>query len=141
MKLLNPDATTTVPTTLSPSPVAEATVRQEMDDNEAPTDVGYNDMHLGHVQLRDMEAEQVELVRREKHASKERKDGSRRIRDAARLAASLTQTQDMGTHRAAGTRSTVQTTCMDGLMPTGADGQAAVEQGGFTNLGGAEGQQ
>ncbi len=59
---LNPDATTTVPTTLSPSPVAEATVSQAMDDHEAPTDVGYNDMHLGHGHLRDMEAEQVELV-------------------------------------------------------------------------------
>jgi hypothetical protein len=86
---LNPNATTTIPTILLHSPVAEATVRQETDDAEAPKDVGYNDMHLGQVQQRDMEKEQVELVRREKHASKERKDGDRRMRDAARLAASL----------------------------------------------------
>ena len=59
---LNPDATTTVPTTLSPSPVAEATVRQDGDDQEAPTDAGYNDMDLGHGHLRDMEEAHVELI-------------------------------------------------------------------------------
>jgi hypothetical protein len=102
--------------------------------------VGYNEMALGHGQLRNMEQEQVELIRRQKQATKERKEGSRKIRDA-RLAASLVATRDMGTPRAAGTRSTVQTTCMDGLMPTGADGQAAVGQGVVTNPGGAERQQ
>jgi hypothetical protein len=60
-----------------PLPVAEATVRQvATDDVEAPTDVGYNDPNLGHVQQRDMaQEEQAELVRREKQASKERKAG------------------------------------------------------------------
>ncbi len=79
---LNPDATIIVPTTLSPSPVAEATERQDADDQEAPTDAGYNDMDLGHGQLRDTEREQVELVRRQKQATKERKEGSRKIRAA-----------------------------------------------------------
>ena len=138
---LNPNATTTVPTTLLPSPVAEATVREDGDDQEAPTDAGANDMHLGHGHLRNMEAERIELVQRQKQATKERKDGSRRLRDATRLEASLSQTRDMGTPRAAGTRSTVQTTCMDGLMPKGVDGQAAGGQGVFTNPGGAEGRE
>ncbi len=68
---LNPDATIIVPTTLSPPPVAEATERQEVDDQEAPTDAGYNDIPLGHGQLRDREQEQVELLRRQKQATKE----------------------------------------------------------------------
>jgi hypothetical protein len=133
---LNPNATTTFPATLSPSPVAEATVRQvATDDVEAPTDVGYNDTNLHHVQ-----DEQAELVRREKEACKQRKAGDRHVRDS-RLTASLAQTQDIGTPRDAGKRSTVQTTCMDGLMPTGADRQAEVGQGVFTNPGGEEGRQ
>ncbi len=53
-KPLNPDATIIVPTTLSRSPVAEATERQDVDDQEAPTDVGYNDIALGHGQLRNI---------------------------------------------------------------------------------------
>ncbi len=79
---LNYDATIIVPTTLSPSPVAEATERQEVDDHEAPTDAGYNDTDLGPGQLRDLEQEQAELIRRQKQATKERKEGSRKIRDA-----------------------------------------------------------
>ncbi len=136
---LNPHAPT-IPATLSQSPVAEATVRQvSTDDVDAPTDVRYNDTNLGHAEQRDVaQEEQAELVRREKQAGKERKAGSRRIRDAARLAASLAQTRDIGTPRAAGTRSSVQTTCMDGLMPTGADGQAAAGQGALANRGGGE---
>ena len=69
---LNPDATTTVPTILSPSSVAEATVNG--DDQEAPTDPGYNDEDFGPSRLREMEEEQVELLRRQKQANKERKD-------------------------------------------------------------------
>ncbi len=51
---LNPDTTTITPTILSRSPVAKATVRQVANevDAEAPTDVGYNDTNLGHVDKR-----------------------------------------------------------------------------------------
>ena len=66
---LNPDATTTVPTILSPSHVAEATVNG--DDQEAPTDPGYNDMDFGRGHLREMEEAQVELIRRQKQATTE----------------------------------------------------------------------
>ena len=132
---LNPDATTIVPTIFSPSSVAEATVNG--DDQEAPTDPGYNDMHVGRGRLREMEEAQVELLRRQKQATKDVKAASRKIRDAMRLQASHAQTQDMGTPRAAGTRSTVQTTCVVGLMP-GADGQAAAE-GVLSNPWSAEG--
>ena len=68
---LNPDATTIVPTIFSPSSVAEATVNG--DDQEAPTDPGYNDEDFGPSRLREMEEEQVELLRRQKQATKERR--------------------------------------------------------------------
>ncbi len=68
-----------------------------------------------------------------------KKAEERRNRDAvAATAVSLAHTQDIGTPQDAGTRSSVQKTCMDGLMPTGADGQSAVGQGVFTNPGSGE---
>ena len=132
---LNLDATTIVTTILSPSHVAEATVSG--DEQEAPTDPGYDGMDFDRAHMRELEVEQVELLRRQKQATKEVKDANRKIRDVQRMQTSLAQTQDMGTPQAAGSRSTVQTTCVVGLMP-GADGQAAAETV-LSNPGSADG--
>ena len=140
---LNRDAAITVPTTISPLLVAEATVNQA-GDREAPSDEAFGEREISAIMggpLRMRELEQAELVQIEKQAAKARKAGSRELRDLRRLTASIAHTRDMETPRAAGTRPTVQPTCMDGLMPTGADGQAAVGQGVVTNPGGAERQQ
>ena len=121
---LNLDATTIVRTILSPSHVAETTASG--DEHEAPAGERYVDTDSDRVYMRALQVEQVDLVQRQKQASKELKEANRKIRGARRGQTSLAQTQDMGTPQAAGSRSTVQTTCVVGLMP-GADGQAAAE--------------
>jgi hypothetical protein len=121
---LNPDTTTIVRTILSPSHVAEATVSG--DEYEEPTDEGYHGNDFDRDHMRELGVEKAKLLRRQKQATKEVKAANRKIRDAQRMQTSLAQTQDMGTPQAAGSRSTVQTTCVVGLMP-GADGQAAAE--------------
>ena len=95
-----------------------------------------NDFDREHMQ--ELRAEQADLKLRQKQARKDVKRADRRIRDA-RMKTSLAQTQEMGTPQAAGSRSTVQTTCVVGLMP-GADGQAAAETV-LSNPGSAEGRQ
>ena len=133
---LNRDATTIVRTILSPSHVVETTVSG--DEHETPTDQGYVGTDFDRECMRELEAEQADLLRRQKQATKDVKEANRKIRDA-RMKTSLAQTQDMGTPQAAGSRSTVQTTCVVGLMP-GADGQAAAETV-LSNPGSAEGRQ
>ena len=121
---------------LSPSQVAEATVSG--DEQEAPTDPGYHGNDFDREHMQELRAEQADLKLRQKQARKDVKRADRRIRDA-RMKTSLAQTQEMGTPQAAGSRSTVQTTCVVGLMP-GADGQAAAETV-LSNPGSAEGRQ
>ena len=96
-------------------------------------------MDFDRAHMRELEAEQADLLPRQKQATKDVKEASRKIRDARHIRTSLAQTQDMGTPQAAGSRSTVQTTCVVGLMP-GADGQAAAETV-LSNPGSADGRE
>jgi hypothetical protein len=111
-----------------------------MGGGDNATDLGNSNKNPSSVAQGEMvneRTQQAERAQREKNAKKDKKAEDSRHRDAA-TAASLAQTRDMETPRAAGTRSSVQKTCMDGLMPTGADGQAAKGQGVFTNQGSRE---
>jgi hypothetical protein len=139
---LNPSARIT-PITPSPATVAPSLARQvEKAEAEAAMDLGSswrNPSSVAHgamVNERDLRADHVQ---REKKAKKDKKTADCRDRDAlVATAVSLAYTPDIGTPRDAGTRASVQKTCMDGLMTTGADGQAAVGQGVFTNPGSGE---
>ena len=134
-ELPNLDTTTIVRTTLSPSPVAEATV--SANERDAPTQGGYRVRDFDREQMAALKAVESDMLRRQKQAAKDTKEASRNVRDARSMRTSLAQTMDMGTPRSAGSRSTVQTTCVVGLMP-GADGQAAAETV-LSNPGSADG--
>ncbi len=130
---LNPNANT--PINLSPASVAEPpSARHGATEfgrsSEDPSSAAKGEMD----NTREPEAD---LVQQQKKAKKDKKREDRQKRDAA-VTASLAQTQHIGTPRDAGTRSWVRKTCMDGLKPTGPDGQAAVGQDVFTNPGSGE---